>query len=102
MHLVTCGKPGRRFLTPQMLKVLKLTFILLTVAFLQVSARGVGQTVTLSERNVSLASVFKKIELQTGYSFWYENKLLDNTSKVSIEVKDASLEAVLQLCFKNQ
>jgi hypothetical protein len=46
--------------------------------------------------------VFQELEKQTGYSFLYENKLLEKANKVTISLKNASLQQVLDECFKNQ
>lgn len=81
---------------------MKLTVFLLLVACLQVSAAAYAQHITLSEKQVSLERVFKKIEQQSGYLFWFEDVSLHQTGKVSIQVKDASLQQVLELCFKDQ
>ncbi len=65
-------------------------------------ARGVTQKVTLSESNASLEKVIEKISKQTGYTFLYEPKLLEKSIPVTLSVKEATLEQVLSLCFKNQ
>jgi TonB-linked SusC/RagA family outer membrane protein len=82
--------------------IMKLTVFLLLVACLQVSAAAYAQRITLSEKQVSLERVFKKIEQQSGYLFWFEDVTLRQSGKVSIQVKDASLQQVLELCFKDQ
>lgn len=84
------------------LMVMKLTAILMLVACLQVSAAGYSQRVSLSLKNVPLEKVFKEIEKQSGYSFWYKTKLIKAADKVSINIKDASLEDVLKKCLENQ
>lgn len=84
------------------LRIMKLTAIILLAFCLQVSARSDAQIVSLSEKNVSLEKVFKSIKKQTGYDFWYENKLLDNGQKVTIVVNNQPLSQVLDLCFKDQ
>jgi TonB-linked SusC/RagA family outer membrane protein len=71
-------------------------------ACLQVGARGVAQKVTLNENKSSLEKVLKKIEYQTGFTFLYENKVLEKASPVTLHVAGASLEEVLSLCFKGQ
>jgi len=85
-----------------MLLVMKLTIVLLIVGVLQVSAKGFSQTVTLSERNATLETVFRKIEKQTGFFFWYENKMLRDTKKVNIAMQGVSLEQALRQCFADQ
>jgi TonB-linked SusC/RagA family outer membrane protein len=100
------ANPGRRphiaSRFKQMLLAMKLTTFLLLAAFLQLSARGLSQTLTLNEKNVPLRQVFQKIEKQTGYTFIYKSELLASTNKVSIRVTNASLDQVLDICFKDQ
>ena len=81
---------------------MKLTAVFLLGAALQVSARTLSQSVTLSERNVPLEKVFKQIKKQTGFVFWYEDNLLDKSRNVDILVQGASLDETLRICFKDQ
>ncbi|MBC7889779.1 MAG: TonB-dependent receptor [Ferruginibacter sp.] len=81
---------------------MKLTAIILLAACLQVSAKSYTQNITISEKNAALEKVFSSIKKQTGYTFWYKTELLDEAKKVSISVKNASLETVLDLCTSGQ
>lgn len=81
--------------------VMKLTAILLLSACLQVSANGFSQNVTLSGKDISLQKIFKQIHKQTGYQFFYEDEMLSKAGKIDIQVKDAPLEKVLDICFQN-
>ncbi|MEO6549375.1 MAG: TonB-dependent receptor [Ferruginibacter sp.] len=80
---------------------MKFTAFFILVVCLQVSARSTAQ-VTLSERNASLAKVFKLIEKQSGYHFWYDKALLKNARLVDIQVKNATINQVLDLCLLNE
>ena len=80
--------------------VMKFTAILLFAACMQVSASGYAQKITLSQTNVSLKKVFKEIEDQSGYHFFYKDKLLRQAANVSVHVKDAAVEEVLDQCLK--
>lgn len=84
------------------LLAMKLTCILLTVAFLQVSAKGTAQSVTLSGKDVPILKVFEVIKNQTGYVFFYDASLLQQAKPVNINVKNKPLEAVLQEVFTEQ
>lgn len=81
---------------------MKLTAIILLTASLQLSARGVSQTLTISLKNASLEKVFSEIHKQTGYSFFYEDGLLKNAKPVDVSVVKATIAQVLDLCFANQ
>lgn len=78
------------------------TAIILLAACLQLSAMGISQQVTLSVKNAGLERVFTEIRKQTGYEFFYGTGMLQKAKKVNIDVKDASIKQVLDLCFSNQ
>ncbi|EDM34903.1 putative outer membrane protein [Pedobacter sp. BAL39] len=69
---------------------------------MQVSASSLAQKVTLTKSSASLRSVFKELNQQTGYNFFYTDNLLENSSPVTINVKDAELPAVLNQIFAGQ
>jgi len=85
----------------KLMLAMKLTFIIILVGCLHISAATVGQTITISEKNTSLEKVLNKIEQQSGYTFWYKTDLVKRSPKVSLDVKNYSLEASLDACFKN-
>ncbi len=99
MQLISFGKP---LLTRQIWLVMKLTMILLTAAFLQVSASGNSQTVNFSGKEVSLKKVFTVIENQTNHVFFYDASLLREAKSVTINLKNVSLETALNEIFKDQ
>ncbi len=79
---------------------MKLTTFLLVIALVQTRAKGFSQ-VTLHESNAPVESVLKSIEKQSGYTFLVdvENVKLD---KISVDIKNASVEECLEACFKGQ
>src|ERR1044072_7435058 len=84
-----------------MLKM-KLTAILIFIAVMQVSAAGNAQSITISKQNASLETIFKEVKEQTGYLFFYNKDWMSKAKKVTINVKNATLDDVLKLCFKDQ
>jgi TonB-linked SusC/RagA family outer membrane protein len=95
--------PGaKRGLFTKTLLIMKFSAVLLLAAIMQVSAKGYSQQVTLSLKDVPLEEVFRAIQQQTGYNFAYSDRLMKNTRPVSVQVKEATLEEVLQISFKNQ
>ena len=103
MKNVLCNPPlKKRRLLLKTLLVMNLTAFFLLAACLQVNAKGYGQKITLSEKNVSLEKVFREIRKQSGYFFLYNNQQLEKVKKVTIEVKEASIQEVLDQCFKEQ
>lgn len=78
------------------LRIMKLTAVLLLSVCLQLSARTMGQSVTFSGKNVLLTDVFKAIKQQTGFVVFYQKGTLNESQRVSLDVKAATTEAVLQ------
>jgi TonB-linked SusC/RagA family outer membrane protein len=58
--------------------------------------------VTVSGEHIALREVFSIIQKQTGYHFFYSGEHLDSHEQISIHVKDAPLERVLQLLFRDK
>ncbi|WP_423738110.1 SusC/RagA family TonB-linked outer membrane protein [Chitinophaga caseinilytica] len=83
------------------LLLMKLAALLLIIG-LEIPSLASSQNITMNERNVSLEKIFSRIEKQTGYSFWYNVKLLKQARRLDISVSNASLQDVLALCFKDQ
>ena len=83
------------------LLIMKLTVFILLATFMQLSAEGVAQNVSLSFKNVPLQKVFREINRQTGFEFFYKDNLLNSAGKMNIDVKNVPLEQALKLCFTN-
>jgi TonB-linked SusC/RagA family outer membrane protein len=84
------------------LLVMKLTAFILLAACLQVTARGISQKITLSEKNAPLTKVFSAIEKQSRYVFFFDDDLLVKAKKITITTSNTPLEEVLRFCFKDQ
>lgn len=82
-------------------RIMKLTTIFLFLTVLTAHAKGFGQRITISDQHVSLTKLFKQIYQKTGYIFFYNERELKNTPKISIDVTNASLQDVLVTCFKD-
>jgi len=88
--------------TKKLLLFMKLTTLMLFLAFMQVSASTLAQKVTLSERNSSLTTVFEQIRNQTGYDFAYTTTTIQAAKPVTISVKNMELAEVLKKIFDDQ
>ena len=104
MQFIDCciSPPRGRGMLTKTWMVMKLTAIFLFVASLEVSAGTKAQTVTISLRNTPLEHVFKEVKKQTGYSFVYTRELIQQTANVSIDMKNASLQQVLDHLLAGQ
>lgn len=84
------------------LLVMKLTFFLLTVALLQVSARGLSQNISFNGKDVALEKVFAAVESQTDYVFLYKEAVLSVAKPVTISAREIDLQAFLNRLFEHQ
>lgn len=85
----------------QITRAMKLTAIIMLTLSIHVSAKTFSQ-ISISEKNAPLNKVFRLIEKQTDYVFFYDYKLLELGKKVDVKVKNATLAQVLEICFKEQ
>ena len=86
----------------KLLRIMKLTAILMLAFCMHIGAAGHGQRVSLSLKEVSLKTVFFELNKQTGFNFLYSDEALSTAKKVTIEVKNVTIEDILTLCFKDQ
>ncbi len=93
-------RPGNE--TIKTLRVMKITAFLLTVISLHAAAGGHAQTITITAKNAPLEKIFTEIKKQTGYEFVYRWELLQNTKPVDLDVKNATVKQVLDVCLKDQ
>jgi len=94
-------QPGEGLrLYQKIILVMRLTTVILLCSLLQVSAAGLAQRITLNRKNVPLEGVFKEIRKQAGYDYYYDGKLNREGIRVSVNVKDASVEETLQAVLK--
>lgn len=89
-------------LTPNWIRIMKLTAILLLSAVMQVSARTEGQTITLNLNNKHMKEVFRAIQKQSGLSVLIDEQLLEKVGNVTIHVKDMPVGEVLDVCLRNK
>ncbi|MRG43987.1 SusC/RagA family TonB-linked outer membrane protein [Chitinophaga sp. SYP-B3965] len=102
MKLLAYGKaiPRCWHLPVKLLLVMKLTAVLMLIAALHVSAAGFAQKITLSRKNAPLGKIFSDIQAKSGLSILYDSKLIRSAGNINIDVKDASLEEVLDKCLE--
>jgi len=82
------------------LLVMKLTFLLIFVAALQVSANVNGQgKVSLKVDHVEISKALNSIEKQGTYRFLYNSRLNDISNRVSIDVTNSEIRDVLSRLF---
>ncbi len=86
----------------KLFKVMKLCILFLLVFNIGVMAAGFGQNakVTLEMKNVSLESIIKEINKQTGVRFFYSIDKVEKETDKTINVTNRELDKVLNQLFK--
>jgi len=86
---------------PKILMMMKLVTFVFFIGLMQATAAGYAQKINLSEKDTSLKTVLLEIKKQSGYLFFYNAEDL-NQRKISINVKNASIEEALKACLQDQ
>lgn len=86
----------------KLLLIMRITAILLLAVTLHVSASSYSQKVSISGNNLSLKSIFKTIEKQTGYSFVFDKSVIENSKRINLELINADLTQVLDVVLHKQ
>jgi hypothetical protein len=76
--------------------------ILWVILFVQASSIGYSQKLSISKSNATLEEILIDINKQTGYYYSASYAALQNAKCITINVKNADLDEVLDLCFKDQ
>lgn len=79
---------------------MKLTAILMFIGIMHLSAATYSQNVTISRHNTNLKTIFKDIKSQTGYTFFYTEKINTTQQSIDAQFKNASIGEVLDYCLK--
>lgn len=86
----------------QILKMIKVFLLILIFFSINLSANNVySQKLTLDLRNVSLQTALQTIKTQTGYYLLYNTEQINPDNKISVCLKDVSLDEALRHCLNN-
>jgi TonB-linked SusC/RagA family outer membrane protein len=79
---------------------MKITVIIILTACMAASAKGNAQII-LSQKDVPLQTVLKEIQKQSGYDIVFTYEMVQRFNKVSVNLRNASLEQALNEALKN-
>lgn len=69
--------------------------------FVNIANAGITDgRITIHRENTSLNKIFKDIERQSGYCFFYNASLVQPTDKVTMQITDGTIEEVLLMCLQ--
>lgn len=81
--------------TTRVLMRINIVTLMLIIGCMQISARSLSQTVSLTATAESLARIFSVVERQTGYYVMYSSNTVKNVPSLSITAEDMPLEVFL-------
>lgn len=99
--LIKKEAPPCRGLASPMVLAMRLTVFFTLAAILQVSAKGLSQTIHYSGKEVPLKKVFAVIKKQTGYVVFYDQDWIKDARPASITAENLPLETFLQRLLKD-
>ncbi len=82
-------------------KSLKFLSFSLSMLFIAISANAMteGDKVSLSLKNSNLPAILKEIKNQTKYDFMYNSREIDINKKISVELRNVTLDSALRVCL---
>ena len=104
MHLTAWrqNKKGAGLLRPKTWMFMKLTTAFVLVFAFQGFANGYSQKINLVRKHAPLLDIFKAIEQQSGYLFFYDKAIIEKTEPIDISLQNATIEQALSTCLKGQ
>mgnify|MGYP003050632681 FL=1 len=85
----------------KILRIMKLTVMFLFVTFLSVSASGFAQETTIRVNNTSLKQIFKEIRQKMGYTFVFNEQIVNKEGKISLDITSDDIHEILDKCLEN-
>ena len=75
--------------------IMKLTFIIVLISCMQVSAKSYSQTVSLNLKSVELKNALATIEKNSDFRFLYSERKIANNYRVNVNVTNAGISEVM-------
>lgn len=87
---------------PKILRIMRLSCLLLMVTLIQVSASTYSQNrkINLNVKELSIREVFDQIEDQSEFSLFYNLRLLELNKKVNVKVNAKTVDKVLDMVLE--
>jgi TonB-linked SusC/RagA family outer membrane protein len=87
----------------KLFRIMKLTTLLIIGCFISVSAATYSQNtkLNLSVKNSTLVDVFKEIENQSEFYFYYKNEDVAQKNSVSVNLKNARIDEIMSDILQN-
>lgn len=82
------------------LLMMRLTMLFLLMTFVSLTATALGQRTTIKLDNVDLQVAFNEIKQKMGYTFVYNNQVVKNVGKVSVNVTSSDIKYILAKCLE--
>ncbi len=78
----------------------KLGSLVLTACLMQANAMAFGQRVTVKMKDVTIVSLLKEIRKQSNLDVFYDAKTLNDSYRVSVDMKNVDVKEVLAVALK--
>ncbi|MCA5005636.1 SusC/RagA family TonB-linked outer membrane protein [Sphingobacterium bovistauri] len=80
---------------PKTLMKINLVALMVTMGLSQVGAKTIAQEVTIKRNKSNLETIFKDLEKQTGYTFFYRKSDIQSSKNISVDFKNIPLKEAL-------
>lgn len=86
-----------------LLTIMRITVLLFTIGLMQMHAvcQVNNNLLTIRENSIELGELFKMIEAETDFYFFYNNDQINKRTKVSVNIRDKKIDEALNEILKN-
>jgi len=81
---------------------MRLTIFFLTLLGIQIAQAGHAQNITLKVKRASLKEVIEDLSAKSGYTFFYDQKYLEQANPVTLSMENEPVERVIAQIFSQQ
>lgn len=100
-NILICKK--NFYISNRIMLIMKLVGILMITVFLQFSsAESFAQRITIVRKQTTLLDVLTTLEKQSAYNFAYNARILEGSTLVTLNLKNATVTEILDKSFENQ
>ena len=82
------------------LLIMKLTTVFLLATFLSVSGSISAQKATIKVENAHLKEVFKEIKQKMGYTFVFNERVVNKVGKISLDITSDNVKLIMDKCLE--
>lgn len=85
----------------KLMLIMRLTTFLLLISLMHVSAKSIGQKISINRKNASIESLLKEIRTKSGYDFFYDGRIIPQSITKNVILKQVNIDEALHVVLQD-